>query len=104
MVTKVERLESALRAIRGPEDAGPWIAIYREAGGGYEGLQAIAAAALSDRHSEARPGPGCEYCTDGSVLWFGGGPFAVLKSCPNCGSGLKLADTMIPAVTTTEPA
>lgn len=43
-----DRYHSALRAIRGPEDSGPWITIYREAGGGYAGLQAIAEAALSD--------------------------------------------------------
>jgi hypothetical protein len=39
--------ESALRAIAGPTDAPPWIVPYRDAGGGYEGLQAIAASALS---------------------------------------------------------
>jgi hypothetical protein len=43
---RVERLEGALRTIRGPEDRGPWIMVYREAGGGYEGLQAIATVAL----------------------------------------------------------
>jgi len=41
-----ERLREALRVIRGPEDSGPWIEIYRAAGGGYEGLQAIAEVAL----------------------------------------------------------
>lgn len=47
--TQVEdRCRSALRAIRGPEDSGPWITIYREAGGGYAGLQAIAEAALAE--------------------------------------------------------
>lgn len=42
-----DRLREALETIVGPEDAGPWIGIYREAGGGYQGLQAIARAALS---------------------------------------------------------
>lgn len=37
---------SALRAIEGPCDSLPWIAPYREAGGGYSGLQAIARTAL----------------------------------------------------------
>ncbi len=41
-----DHLVDALRAIAGPEDSGPWMEIYREAGGGYEGLQAIARAAL----------------------------------------------------------
>jgi hypothetical protein len=36
----------ALRAICTTNDSGPWIAVYRTAGGGYEGLQAIASAAL----------------------------------------------------------
>ena len=45
----IEQLEAALRTIRGPEDRGPWIEIYREAGGGYGGLQAIARAALELR-------------------------------------------------------
>jgi hypothetical protein len=45
-VAENERLQEALRVIRGPEDRGPWIEIYRAAGGGYEGLQAIAEAAL----------------------------------------------------------
>jgi hypothetical protein len=45
---EVERLREALRTIRGPEDRGPWIEIYREAGGGYSGLQAIARVALGE--------------------------------------------------------
>lgn len=44
----VERYAAALRTIRGPEDRGPWIAVYQRAGGGYEGLQAIAREALGD--------------------------------------------------------
>jgi hypothetical protein len=43
-----ERLRSALQTIRGPEDRGGWIEVYRAAGGGYEGLQAIARAALRE--------------------------------------------------------
>lgn len=41
-----DRYREALRAIRGPEDSGPWMDVYRLAGGGYEGLQAIAREAL----------------------------------------------------------
>ncbi len=48
---EVERLLSALRAIRGPTDYGPWMSFYRAAGGGYEGLQAVAEAALSNTPS-----------------------------------------------------
>lgn len=39
-------LRAALTAIVGPSDEGPWMDLYRQAGGGYEGLQAIARAAL----------------------------------------------------------
>lgn len=46
-LTKLNRYDSALRTIRGPEDRGGWIEVYRKAGGGYEGLQAIAEAALA---------------------------------------------------------
>jgi hypothetical protein len=53
-----EVLESALRTIRGPEDRGPWMEFYREAGGGYSGLQAIAEAALSQPEAV----PGCRGC------------------------------------------
>jgi len=52
---RVARLEEALRVIRGPEDRGPWMLIYRNAGGGYAGLQAIAETALAPEDSE--PGP-----------------------------------------------
>lgn len=45
---EVARLREALKAIRGPEDRGYWIEqVYRPAGGGYQGLQAIAEAALA---------------------------------------------------------
>ena len=37
----------ALQAIAGPSNSGPWVVVYHEAGGGYEGLQAIARAALA---------------------------------------------------------
>jgi hypothetical protein len=46
---EVERLRSALKAIVGPCDSGPWIFAYGDAGGGYEGLQAIAREALDAR-------------------------------------------------------
>ncbi len=55
---RVARLEEALRVIRGPEDRGPWMLIYRNAGGGYAGLQAIAETALAPEDSE--PGPYAE--------------------------------------------
>lgn len=45
-LTKLHRFEEALRTIRGPDGRGPWVDIYRQAGGGCEGLQAIANAAL----------------------------------------------------------
>ena len=44
---RIAWLESALRAIRGPADGPPFIEAYRAAGGGYEGLQAIAEFALN---------------------------------------------------------
>ena len=49
MALYIDRLEDALSAIVGPEDNGAWIEVYREAGGGYEGLQAIAREALEGR-------------------------------------------------------
>lgn len=45
---KSERYYEALHTIAGPQDRGPWIEVYRAAGGGYEGLQAIAERALSN--------------------------------------------------------
>jgi hypothetical protein len=42
----------ALETIQGPADSGPWIDIYRVAGGGYEGLQAIARAAIAKNRAE----------------------------------------------------
>lgn len=44
-----EWLRYALRTIAGPADTGPLMDAYREAGGGYEGLQAIARLALTSR-------------------------------------------------------
>ncbi len=44
--------EEALDAICGPRDSGPFMDVYRTAGGGYEGLQAIARAALSQLEEE----------------------------------------------------
>jgi hypothetical protein len=38
----------ALRFIAGPSDSGALIEVYRDAGGGYEGLQAVARYALRD--------------------------------------------------------
>lgn len=55
-----DTLASALRAIAGPEDSGPWIEAYRAAGGGYEGLQAIAEAAL--HASIIEPADPCGLC------------------------------------------
>jgi hypothetical protein len=44
----------ALRAIEGPaSDGDPYIEVYREAGGGYDGLQAIARAALKSQSLDA---------------------------------------------------
>ena len=44
--SKVWTYEQALRVIRGPWDDGPLMEVYRTAGGGYAGLQAIAEFAL----------------------------------------------------------
>lgn len=41
-------MEAALKAIAGPADSGPFIWAYRDAGGGYEGLQAIARLGLGE--------------------------------------------------------
>lgn len=44
-----DRLRAALRVIVGPAtDGDPFIEEYRAAGGGYEGLQAVAEAALNE--------------------------------------------------------
>ena len=45
---RIEFLEEALQAVRGAEPPGLWLDVYKEAGGGYEGLQAIAKLALED--------------------------------------------------------
>jgi hypothetical protein len=50
---RAEGLRAALEAIVGPTDSGPWIETYRSAGGGYQGLQAIAAAALAEWERES---------------------------------------------------
>jgi hypothetical protein len=42
----VKRYSDALDFLTGGIDREPWIAVYRSAGGGYEGLQAVARAAL----------------------------------------------------------
>jgi hypothetical protein len=47
-VVLCERYEGALETIRGPSDHGLYMSAYRSTGGGYEGLQAIASAALRD--------------------------------------------------------
>jgi hypothetical protein len=41
-----QTLLDALHAIVDPSDKGVWMEVYRDAGGGYEGLQAIAHTAL----------------------------------------------------------
>ena len=43
---RVQELEAALRFISTTNDSGPFVEIYRAAGGGYEGLQAVARRAL----------------------------------------------------------
>lgn len=48
IASKISWYQEALRTIRGPADSGPFIDAYRKAGGGYEGLQAIAREALGD--------------------------------------------------------
>ncbi len=48
---------------------------------------------------------GCYYCRKdefpgtGKVLHFGG-RFATVRNCPVCGDGERVADTLIPSVTT----
>ena len=49
---EVERQRDALDFITGGVDRGPWIFVYREAGGGYEGLQAVAREALKGEAGE----------------------------------------------------
>jgi hypothetical protein len=46
------RYRNALEAICQTNDSGPWIEVYRQVGGGYEGLQAIARAALDGPKEE----------------------------------------------------
>jgi hypothetical protein len=47
--------EDALKAICTTSDSGPWIDVYRAAGGGYEGLQAIAERALAAGGNSQEP-------------------------------------------------
>lgn len=42
----LETARAALRTIRGPEDRGVFVEAYRDAGGGYAGLQRVAEYAL----------------------------------------------------------
>lgn len=44
---EASRLRAALSFIAGPSDSGPLIHVYRDAGGGYEGLQAVARVAIT---------------------------------------------------------
>ena len=48
---RIAQLEAALQTIVGPEDSGQWIEVYRQAGGGYEGLQAVALEALEQKET-----------------------------------------------------
>lgn len=48
VAARIAWMESALKAIAGPADSGPFIDAYRAAGGGYEGLQAIARLGLGE--------------------------------------------------------
>jgi hypothetical protein len=48
IIAENERLRDALDFMCGGIDREPWITVYRDAGGGYEGLQAVAKAALRD--------------------------------------------------------
>lgn len=41
----------------------------------------------------------CRYCLGkGRTVYHGSGDTATLRSCPRCGTGEKLADTLIPNV------
>lgn len=97
MSAREELLLSALRMIRGPEDRGPWIDAYRQAGGGYEGLQAVARAALEQAGDEVRAS--CGYCRGTRrVLYHGTGDYARLRACPLCDDGRDLGKTLVPSV------
>jgi hypothetical protein len=54
---RVTHLEAALKAICTTNDQGYWIEVYRAAGGGYQGLQAIAEKALDDADSGVNRDP-----------------------------------------------
>lgn len=78
---------------------------YVPEGGEYPEIGGGGAGSPVDRPPEPPPGragPGCDYCLEvgprpGTVLYFGGGTYAILRSCPACGSGAKIADTTVPA-------
>lgn len=46
LMAERDHYADALKAISTSADSGEWVEVYRTAGGGYEGLQAIAEAAL----------------------------------------------------------
>jgi hypothetical protein len=87
---------SALRPIAGPDDRGPWMDAYRRAGGGYEGLQAVARAALDVLGDDSTT---CGYCRGSrQVHYHGSGGYARLRACPMCDDGRELAQTLVPSV------
>jgi hypothetical protein len=53
---RLQRCQAALETIEGPSDDGAYIEKYRHAGGGYEGLQAIARAALREDRAVSEHG------------------------------------------------
>lgn len=55
LIDMLEHRNSALLAICQTNDSGPWIDAYRAAGGGYEGLQAIARTAMETEPSAPSP-------------------------------------------------
>jgi hypothetical protein len=58
LVAILDHRNSALRFICTANDSGPWLTTYQEAGGGYEGLQAVAELALSTEPSRSEVGRG----------------------------------------------
>jgi hypothetical protein len=54
--SQIENLRDALDYICGGIDREPWVTIYRDAGGGYEGLQAVARSALANQDPEVDDG------------------------------------------------
>lgn len=51
-----------------------------------------------DSNDPGDPGQACYCGGSGTVVSHGGGDFAVIRSCPVCGTGEKLADSLIPNV------